>query len=129
MLVNIGIPQGNGRVKTPHRRLRWLNARLCIPVQKRHHLIANEMNGSRKMNTTSQILRPMPVAITALVLLTALGWGVMFAEAVTMASGAAAFMEALCAPRRYSRFPLDGGNALGGWDMAIGMWIAMSVGN
>ena len=72
------------------------------------------------------ILQPMPVAITALVLLTALGWGVMFAEAITMASGAAAFMEALCAPADIlgARSTAEMISRLA---VAIGMWVAMSI--
>jgi predicted metal-binding membrane protein len=72
------------------------------------------------------ILQPMPVAITSLVLLTALGWGVMFAEAISMTSGAAAFMEALCAPADIlgARSTAEMVSRLA---VAIGMWIAMSV--
>ncbi len=72
------------------------------------------------------VLQPMPVAIGALVLLTALGWGVIFAEAVSMGSGAAAFMEALCAPADIlgARSTTEMVSRLG---IAIGMWVAMSV--
>lgn len=69
---------------------------------------------------------PMPVAISALVALTALGWAALLADAVSRGSGAQAFMEALCAPADLLG-ARSASEALARLGMSIAMWTAMSV--
>lgn len=76
--------------------------------------------------TVRTLGNPMPVAIAALVALTALGWAALFADAVSRGSGAQAFMEALCAPADILG-ARSASEALSRLGMSIAMWVAMSV--
>lgn len=78
------------------------------------------------MTIVETLRRPVPVAMTAIIGLSALGWTVLFAEAVSRGGGADAFLEALCRPAEI----LDvrsSTEALAQLAGSIGIWIAMSV--
>lgn len=76
--------------------------------------------------TARKLANPMPVAIAALVALTALGWAALFADAMSRGSGAQAFMEALCAPADILG-ARSASERLARLGASIGMWVVMSV--
>jgi predicted metal-binding membrane protein len=78
------------------------------------------------MTLVETLRRPVPVAMTAIVGLTALGWAVLFVEAISRGGGMNAFLEALCRPAEIldARSPAEALTRLAG---SIGIWIAMSV--
>jgi predicted metal-binding membrane protein len=79
-----------------------------------------------RMTLVETLRRPVPVAMTAIVALTALGWAVLFGEAISRGGGMDAFLEALCRPADI----LDvrsAAEALSRLASSIGIWIAMSV--
>jgi predicted metal-binding membrane protein len=79
-----------------------------------------------RMTLVETLRRPVPVAMTAIVALTALGWAVLFGEAISRGGGMDAFLEALCRPADI----LDvrsAAEALTRLASSIGIWIAMSV--
>ncbi|TVR07885.1 MAG: DUF2182 domain-containing protein [Salinarimonadaceae bacterium] len=76
--------------------------------------------------TARSLANPIPVAVAALVALTALGWATLFADAMSRGSGMQAFMEALCAPADIMG-ARSASEALSRLAASIGMWMAMSV--
>jgi len=78
------------------------------------------------MTLVETLRRPVPVAVIAIIALTALGWAVLFAEAISRGGGIDAFLEALCRPANILdvRSPAEALARLAG---SIGIWIAMSV--
>jgi predicted metal-binding membrane protein len=78
------------------------------------------------MTLVETLRRPVPVAVTAIIALTALGWAVLFGEALSRGGGIDAFLEALCRPADILdvRSPAEALTRLAG---SIGIWIAMSV--
>jgi predicted metal-binding membrane protein len=78
------------------------------------------------MTLVETLRRPIPVAMTAIIALTALGWAVLFGEAISRGGGVNAFLEALCRPADILavRSTAEALTRLAG---SIGIWIAMSV--
>ena len=70
--------------------------------------------------------RPVPVAMATIIGLTALGWAVLFGEAISRGGDVNAFLEALCLPAEIldARSPAEALARLAG---SVGIWIAMSV--
>jgi predicted metal-binding membrane protein len=79
-----------------------------------------------RMTLVETLRRPVPVAITAIFALTALGWTVLFGEAISRGGGINAFLEALCRPADILEVRSTA-EALSRLASSIGIWIAMSV--
>lgn len=82
--------------------------------------------GAAVLSATPVWARPMPVALFSLVVLTLIGWVVLFAEALARGGGVDAFMEALCAPAAILE-ARSLGEAAAEMGRAIALWIAMAV--